>query len=437
MSSRGSKRACVVVLGDIGRSPRMQYHSLSLAKEGINVDLVGYQGSVPIKELTQNSSIQLHFIQPCPNFRKYLPGLCAYVLKALWQAVTLLLALIWVRLSEGRCSHLLMQNPPSVPTLGVCWIFCRIVNPKCRFIIDWHNYGYSVMAAAALSNKKEEMTEKNLPILPKITYWLEGWFGQRADAGLCVTRAMKEDLLERWGVRVITLYDRPPMHFQPIAKPVDVLAELSQHYSDLGTALNVQDDRPVAILVSSTSWTEDEDFNILLDALQEYEDARSQDPDSYPFLVCAITGKGPLKEFYKAAIAKKEWINVKVVTPWLQAEDYPKLLGCANLGVSLHTSTSGLDLPMKVVDMFGCGLPVLAYDFKCLGELVKEGKTGKVFTDSSELAKQLLDWLRGFPSDLKQQQLHKSFRDNIKKWAQLRWDQNWKTSAAPIFTYDD
>lgn len=31
MEKRG--RACVVVLGDIGRSPRMQYHSLSLARQ--------------------------------------------------------------------------------------------------------------------------------------------------------------------------------------------------------------------------------------------------------------------------------------------------------------------------------------------------------------------------------------------------------------------
>jgi beta-1,4-mannosyltransferase len=34
----------IVVLGDIGRSPRMQYHALSIAKHGGKVFLVGYQG---------------------------------------------------------------------------------------------------------------------------------------------------------------------------------------------------------------------------------------------------------------------------------------------------------------------------------------------------------------------------------------------------------
>ena len=35
----------VVVLGDIGRSPRMQYHALSIAKNGGIVDFIGYLGN--------------------------------------------------------------------------------------------------------------------------------------------------------------------------------------------------------------------------------------------------------------------------------------------------------------------------------------------------------------------------------------------------------
>lgn len=34
----------VLVLGDIGRSPRMQYHALSLAKHGGHVQIIGYLG---------------------------------------------------------------------------------------------------------------------------------------------------------------------------------------------------------------------------------------------------------------------------------------------------------------------------------------------------------------------------------------------------------
>ena len=37
----------VLVLGDIGRSPRMQYHALSIARHGGRVDLIGYHGMQP------------------------------------------------------------------------------------------------------------------------------------------------------------------------------------------------------------------------------------------------------------------------------------------------------------------------------------------------------------------------------------------------------
>ena len=62
--------------------------------------------------------------------------------------------------------------------------------------------------------------------------------------------------------------------------------------------------------------------------------------------------------------------KISIVTPWLEADDYPLLLGSADLGVSLHSSSSGVDLPMKVVDMFGAALPVLALDFEAIGKMI-------------------------------------------------------------------
>jgi len=38
------KRVHVVVLGDIGRSPRMQFHALSLTNVGFQVYIFGYLG---------------------------------------------------------------------------------------------------------------------------------------------------------------------------------------------------------------------------------------------------------------------------------------------------------------------------------------------------------------------------------------------------------
>lgn len=183
-----------------------------------------------------------------------------------------------------------------------------------------------------------------------------------------------------------------------------------------------------ALLISSTSWTEDEDFSILLQALEEY-DKFVEAGHKLPSLVCVITGKGPQKEYYKKLIDSKELQHIKICTPWLEAEDYPVLLGSADLGVCLHKSSSGLDLPMKVVDMFGCCLPVCAIHFQCLHELVKHEENGLIFKDSKELSEQLKLLFSDFPSDQGKLGI---FRKNLRESGQQRWDENWDQNVLPL-----
>jgi hypothetical protein len=58
------------------------------------------------------------------------------------------------------------------------------------------------------------------------------------------------------------------------------------------------------------------------------------------------------------SVSERRWRRVDIWFAWLPWEQYPRWLGCADLGISLHTSSSGLDLPRKVEAMLGCGLPM-------------------------------------------------------------------------------
>lgn len=98
---------------------------------------------------------------------------------------------------------------------------------------------------------------------------------------------------------------------------------------------SLRPDRPV-LLVSSTSWTPDEDFGILLEALRLYEKHAkttfaSDQHHAFPKLMVVVTGKGPLKEKYMKDVITLEkeeaWEYIRCRSMWLEAQDYPVLLG--------------------------------------------------------------------------------------------------------------
>ena len=57
-------RVTVVVLGDLGRSPRMQYHAEALAAHQVDVDVIARAGSVPIAGLRDHPRITCHLLPP-------------------------------------------------------------------------------------------------------------------------------------------------------------------------------------------------------------------------------------------------------------------------------------------------------------------------------------------------------------------------------------
>jgi len=227
------------------------------------------------------------------------------------------------------------------------------------------------------------------------------------------------------------LYDRPPETFRPISRQErsDLFNKLSNQYPAFSEVNDT-----TGVIVSSTSWTEDEDFGVLLNALVKYEAVKKTGDETIPNIFVVITGKGPQKEYYLNKISELNLDHVKIVTPWLETEDYPRMLASADLGVCLHTSSSGLDLPMKVVDMFGCRLPVAAVNFPALSELVQDGVNGRVFDNSDELGDIIQDWFRNFPQV---QEGHERFRENIDAFRALGWTKNWNDTVLDTFKQKD
>jgi len=418
----------------------MQYHSLSLANQaGLEVHVLAQGGSDTFPAVASHEHIHIHTLPDTPRLLQKLPRAALLVVKPVLQSVLLL----WMMLARMPApAMVLLQLPPAVPTMAV--VSLAAWWHHARLIYDWHNFAYTLMAL-------------NLGRHHWLVHWSERYeraWAPHAWASLCVSKAMQKELARNWKVKAALCYDRPPAHFAPT--PLAVTHELLQrlggvlrtpvHPQDCIAAKCAADDaaevpmtlmtklsrrgavrkregRP-ALVVSSTSWTPDEDFGVLLSAVRLYDQQAQQD-DSLPPLLVVVTGRGPLLAEYQARLRR-----CAVRTAWLAPGDYPLLLGAADVGVCLHTSSSGLDLPMKVLDMFGCQLPVCAMNYETIGELVRDGDNGLLFSSPQQLAQQLRQLLTGFPAapspELKHmQRVHARSKG-------LQWDAAWTRNVLPV-----
>ena len=463
------RKVAVVVLGDLGRSPRMQYHAASLAKLGAcvgEVTMIGYSG-------------ERCFVEGASKLRERRIAPSAVNGRGrVYKALALIVYLTRCLLGQDY-SVIVVQNPPALPVL-LALLLVRLVSVfsfarRPRIVLDWHNLGFTMFTDAA-------------PWLVALLRWAEKWAVRLvADEHLCVSQAMRAWLHLHFGLPQPTttvLYDRPSALF---AGPAAAQARLAERHDVLGRYRLVDADlfpqdagpllpagatiqttvspscgggglalRPLVggggggeeavppvrpfLLVSSTSWTDDEDFGLLLDAAALLDKALAAGTGSgsgsgsdLARVVIVVTGKGPLRgEFEERAAAMRadgSLRRVAIRTLWLEAADYPRLLRCADLGVCLHKSTSGLDLPMKVLDMFGAGVPVLSYRYPSIGELVEEGVTGRLFATPQELCDGVLALRGGGPGarDGGEQAGLEALRRGVREQQRERgdWDANW------------
>lgn len=413
--SRNRRSIGIFVLGDIGHSPRMCYHALSFSKMDYFVQLCGYLETEPPIDVIDDENIDIIPIPVTKNSNS-LPFLAFAIKKVCIQIIQLFKILFSLRGSD----YIMLQNPPSLPILLISIIFIKVFSKRTKLVIDWHNLNFTIL------NLK--YNNLNNPFVRFLKLY-EKHLGKFADLNITVTDQMKKYLVSEFGFKkttILTLHDRPSSRFEPFSKSSFTKEEIFRNHELFNNIENVS---KYKILISSTSFTPDEDFNILLDALKKYEASSVQVP---PILLI-ITGKGPLKSQFLARVKELKFSDkILVKSAWLSAEDYPIILSIADLGVSLHTSSSGIDLPMKIVDFFGCGVPVISLRFPAIGELVKDNVNGLICKDNENEDEELLRLLTKAFTD---SSLMTKIKQGAMEESNIRWDDNWREVMHKYFKY--
>ena len=428
----------VLVVGDLNRSPRMLNHCISLSDsfpEIKEISLIGYNGGDIRGDISSNKKIKQYYIaQGINKCLRKLPRFL-FIFAALIKIITQIFSLTWILFKIPKFKFLILQNPPGIPSMLICWFICRIRGSK--FIIDWHNYGYTILK---VNNRPKFMVN--------MACKYEKYFGKKSDLNFCVSQAEKRDLKKEFGIEAICLPDRPVKGLFKFLNEIEANELYKKYPNELSSLIDShlpenKNKKPI-VMISSTSWTPDEDFTILLESFvkteelilkciedKEQKNMINLNEEKIKKILFLITGRGPLRDSFMKKVneLKLKFFDVKSI--WLDSDDYPKLLSLVDLGISLHYSSSGIDLPMKVVDMFSGCLPVVSIYYDTIVELVEENKNGFLFKNEEELCKILKNIILEFSINGKCEKIDK-YRENLHKDLNKNdWVSQWKQRVIP------
>ena len=405
-------RVTILVLGDLGRSPRMLNHALALAENGTDVCIGGYTETPVDSAVRNHPRIRRYRVRSLPRAPQGAPRLWFLLVTAL-RSFCLLLESFWFLLVQTRrADAVLVQNPPTIPTLFAGWLAARM--RRSLFIVDWHNFGYTMLTTRL---------EPEHFVIRLAKTW-ERWLGRKADANFCVSAAMRRVLIDDFGLAApIVLYDRPRELLQVV--PISERGAVAQNIlARVGLALPDNS----AFAVCPTSWGADEDMDLLLAGLQLWDSQANTQPLQ---LTVLITGRGPLREAFEQRLSTITWRRVILRTAFLEPADYRELLRAAHFGVSLHRSSSGVDLPMKIMDLFGARTPACVFDYgACLAEQIQPGHTALTFRSAAEFAERIDELLQGFPAN---PEILERMQRNVEAAFPETWRDAWQRDAAPVF----
>ena len=372
-------RAVVVALGDLGRSARMRYHARRWPRSGVDVDLVGFEGTPLPRAITDDAA---HHRAP-PESR-----VDAAARRCRASSYALIAARRRRRASAsgcgGRCGGCRGRTS--------CW--CRI---RRRF----RRWSCTLVLAAAAAACASSSTGTISATRCCSCGWAAGIrrCGWRAGSSAATRAASTRTCACRAGWRRFSraasasqhahvLYDRPASVFAPDrarrARAVPPGAVRAAGHSRPASSASSSARR--AGPKTRTSTSSSKPCVRLEERIRGWEAARPGAP---------VPGSRDSRDRRRRAARR---VRAALCRPAGAARSScarggssPKTTRASSAaptsGLCLHRSSSGLDIPMKVADLFGAGVPVCALDYGAsLAERVRHGDNGLLFSTAEQLA---------------------------------------------------
>jgi beta-1,4-mannosyltransferase len=343
-------RAAVVVLSDLGQNPRMQRHARAWASRA-DVDLIGLHGSTLETGVEGTPRLTVHRLRDGRAARSR-TSVSRFVLASALRAVAHAFSAFRVLMGLSRPDVILVGNPPAVPALAVCSLVARLRG--ARLVIDWQDLSHR-RAAAQLGESHR--------LVRSIARSERRW-ARRAHAHVAATQALADWLRRESGVQATVVYDHPMS-----STPTPATSETIR-------------DSGVPLVVCPTSWGADEDFDLLLEALERADRTLAKGAKSGRLSVL-LTGTGELRGAFEARLARRQFTHIAVRVATI---DSHAAIAKADVGLCLHQSASGLDLPLVLSDLRAAGVPACVYDYApVLTEVLTDGREGVRFGEPGEL----------------------------------------------------
>jgi len=346
-------------------------------KSTTKVDVIAYNQS-EIPPSIKDTKINIYFLSSwLLELTRRLPSIVYLILRILLEVVQIFY-ILFIK-SRQRYGYILVQNPPSFHIMIVLHIYRVLKN--CSIIVDIHNYGYTLF-------------QTRNPLIKKIFKFLEiFWLKLTGSCYFTVSKAMEQEVRQIWNLKnVMVMYDKPNRNiFKPLSikekhlffKKIDEFKlndDETLFTESTNDSIDEKTNRPL-LLLSNSSYSFDDDYDTLLNSLKKYDEK----PRSCR-LILIMSGQGPYKTYWKSKFEQTKFDQIKVIFKWFKTEDYPLIVGSVDYGICMHNSTSGVDLPIKILDLHSCEVPVLAYRYSStINELITEGKNGYLFHNTSEL----------------------------------------------------